>query len=50
MYIRQLPFDVDTQQVARLAPTKTIAEQSKKRHQLPAQRRDLFERHPDDPP
>jgi hypothetical protein len=50
MQVGQLALDVDPQQRAGLASTKTVGEQSKKHPQLPAQRGNLFERHLDDPP
>ena len=37
MHPGQLPLNIDTQQLPRLAPTETVGEQSEKRHKLPAQ-------------
>jgi hypothetical protein len=50
MQVRQLSFHVHLQQVACLAPAKTIGEQSEKHGQLFAQPGNLLERHLDDPP
>ena len=50
MQIRQLALNIDSQQRPRLASSETISKQRQKRHQLPPQHENLFQRHLDDPP
>jgi hypothetical protein len=50
MQIGQLSLDVDEQKSPRIATPETVGEQTQKRRQPHAQRGNLLQCHPDDPP